>query len=136
MRDLARELVKKHEGLRLKPYECTAGKLSIGYGRNLDDNGISQAEADTMLENDLDAVYARLDRLDWFANISAVRQAVLADMCFNLGWPRLSGFRKMLAAVSRGDYDRAAEEMLDSRWRHQVGERALYLARVMRDNKL
>ncbi len=25
----------RHEGLRLKPYRCTAGKLTIGIGRNL-----------------------------------------------------------------------------------------------------
>jgi lysozyme len=43
----------RHEGLRIKPYRCTAGKLTIGIGRNLDDCGISQSEANIMLINDI-----------------------------------------------------------------------------------
>jgi lysozyme len=43
----------RYEGLRLKPYRCTAGKLTIGIGRNLDDCGISQTEAYVLLENDI-----------------------------------------------------------------------------------
>jgi len=30
------EQLVRHEGLRLKAYRCTTGKLTIGYGRNLD----------------------------------------------------------------------------------------------------
>jgi len=43
----------RHEGLKLKPYRCTAGKLTIGIGINLDVCGISQKEAYTMLERDI-----------------------------------------------------------------------------------
>lgn len=129
---LATRLIKQHEGLRLKPYECTAGKLSIGYGRNLDDNGISEVEADALLNNDLDSVCVRLESQDFWPSICVARQAVLMDMCFNLGWPRLSRFRKMLAALRVADFEAASVEMLDSVWARQVGQRAKTLAAIMR----
>jgi lysozyme len=129
---LARRMIKVGEGLRLKPYHCTADKLTIGWGRNLSDNGISEDEANAFLDRDIDSVCVRLEQEDFWPSICAARQAVLIDMCFNLGWPRLSGFRKMLGHVRVGDYEAAAREMLDSKWAVQVGGRATKLAKIMR----
>jgi lysozyme len=118
-----------HEGLRLRPYRCTAGKLTIGVGRNLDDNGITQAEAFALLENDIIAVEADLDRTwPWWRQMTDPRQQVLADMCFNLGVNRLGGFVNTIAAMKRGDYEAAADGMLASLWASQVGRRAQRLA--------
>ena len=123
-----------HEGLRLHPYRCTAGKLTIGVGRNLDDRGITQAEAMMMLENDISEVEKDLDReYPWWRDMSPARQCVLADMCFNLGLFRLSGFVNALKAMLDGHYDDAADHMLDSLWARQVGQRAQRLAKMMRD---
>jgi lysozyme len=133
---LARKMLQLHEGLRLKPYECTAGKITIGYGRNLDDNGISEDEANAFLDHDIDSVCIRLEQQDFWPNLCAARQAVLIDMCFNLGWPRLSGFRKMLGYVRVADYKAASSEMLDSKWAVQVGERAKKLAKIMRTGEV
>lgn len=133
---LATRLIKEHEGLRLNPYECTAGKLSIGYGRNLDDNGISEVEANALLDNDLDSVCLRLESQDFWSSLCCARQAVLMDMCFNLGWPRLSGFRKMLAALRVADFEAASREMLSSKWARQVGKRAEKLAKIMRTGEV
>lgn len=129
--DIARGMIKQHEGLRLTPYKCTAGKLTIGYGRNLDDKGISQPEAFIMLENDLMIVVDALEKFSFWEQLSNNRQAVLIDMCFNLGLTRLIKFKKTLAAIEGGDFDRAAKEMLDSRWKTQVGNRATKLANMM-----
>jgi lysozyme len=136
MRDIAKKLITGHEGLRLKPYKCTAGKWTIGVGRNLDDVGISEAEADVLLENDIDRVLSELERLDFWRGLDSVRQVVLVDMCFNLGWPRLSGFSKMLAAIRNKDYSSAAVEMLDSRWAAQVGKRAVTLSKMMKTGEI
>lgn len=126
------DLIRQHEGLRLKPYRCTAGKLTIGYGHNLDDNGISERQADDLLLNDLvDVEEELLCNLKRFEELDEIRQAVLLDMSFNLGWPRLSGFKKTLAYMEAGDYKNAAHEMLDSQWARQVGERANRLSRMM-----
>ena len=129
----AADLIKRHEGLRLRPYTCTSGRLTIGWGRNLDDNGITEAEAEMMFGED----YARAEReaeslmgQQW-RRLDEVRQAVLIDMAFNLGGAGLAKFRNTLAAVRRGAWHQAAVEMQDSRWARQVGHRASRLATMM-----
>lgn len=134
--DLLRQSLKAHEGLRLKPYTCTAGALSIGYGRNLEDRGISQSEADLMLENDIAECVAELHRaIPGWQKHDSVRQNVLVEMVFNMGMPRLLTFRKMLAALDALDYATAAKELLDSRYATQVGKRAETLAERLRTGK-
>jgi len=125
--------VQQHEGCKLKPYRDTEGVLTIGWGRNLDARGITQAEADAMLEHDLDVAWREaLAAWPWLRTQSAGRQAVIAEMAYNLGVPRLRGFGRMLGALMQGHYAVAADEMLDSRWRTQVGRRAITLAERMR----
>jgi lysozyme len=133
-RDELRSMLVLHEGLRLMPYKCTAGKLTIGVGRNLDDAGISQDEAMYLLERDIDRVEADLDRTwPWWREMTDARQQVLADMCFNLGLTRLMGFVNTIAAMKVGRYDAAADGMLASLWAQQVGQRAQRLAKMMRE---
>lgn len=125
-----------HEGVRLKPYRCAAGRMTIGIGRNLDDVGITQDEAMLMLRTDIARALSGVrTELPWFEQIDHVRQRVLVDMAFNLGIDGLMAFKQTLAAVRAGDYDRAATEMLNSRWAAQVGERARRLARMMRTGR-
>lgn len=126
------ERVKRHEGCRLTPYRDSVGVLTIGWGRNLDDVGISQQEADLMLAHDLNRAYAVIQGWTWTADLSPARQQVLVEMCFNLGARRLQGFGRMLAACKAGQFAEAADEMLNSRWRSQVGQRAITLAEAMR----
>jgi len=69
----------------------------------------------------------------WWRSLNDNRQRVIANMCFNLGHPRLSKFKKFIQAMQISDWERAAEEMLDSKWSSQVGDRALRLRdRVLR----
>ncbi len=126
------ELIKHHEGLRLRPYRCTAGRLTIGYGHNLEDNGISREQAEMLLADDIYECRQSLQHnLLFWPELDKVRQAVLVDMCFNLGWPRLSRFKKMLNALALKDFGSAAAEMMDSRWAKQVPRRAARLVRMM-----
>jgi lysozyme len=115
------------------PYNDVGGNLTIGVGRNLTARGVNYDEIDLMLSNDIrEAVHdCRAVIADWDL-LDDVRQRVLADMCFNVGITRLQGFKKMLAAVERRDFDTAAHEMEDSAWAGQVGDRAHRLARMMR----
>jgi lysozyme len=123
----------RHEGLRLKPYRCSAGKLTIGVGRNLEDVGITSDEAFTLLDNDIARLKVEIHAIiPNFNEHNEVRQRVLLNMAFNLGLPGLSKFSKTLAAVKAKDYVAAASEMLNSRWAQQVGRRALELSRWMR----
>jgi len=128
---IKRELMQD-EGLRLKPYRCTAGRLTIGVGRNLDDMGITAEEADYLLENDIGRAMAELDRaLPWWRGLSEARQRALANMCFNLGIARLMRFKGMLADMAAGDHAGAAREAMDSAWARQVGPRARRIAALL-----
>ena len=123
------ESVKRHEGLRLTPYRDSEGKLTVGYGRNLDDNGISESEAEKLLEHDLVAALQDITSVfPEFEAYSEPRKTALADMMFNLSKPRFLGFTNMISAVESGDWKLAGAEMLDSRWATQVGSRAKDLA--------
>lgn len=128
--EIARVSVKAHEGLRLLPYKDTVGKLTIGFGRNLDDRGISPDTAEQMLDEDLEI--AERDCRDvygeGFDDLTVERQAVLIEMCFQLGRPRFAGFVNMLAASRRGEHQNVVSEMLASKWAQQVPKRAHELA--------
>lgn len=124
--------VKQAEGFREKPYVCPAGKLTIGYGFNIEDRGIPEEVAEFWLDYELGRIAVELPNLEVQARLDDPRYCVLIDMCFNLGLPRLLKFKKMFAALEEQDYDKAADEMLDSKWARQVGRRATFLAEVMR----
>ena len=135
-RERLKKALVRHEGLRLKTYRCTAGKLTIGVGRNLDDVGISEAEAMVLLEGDIDAVIKGLDyALPWWTSLDDARREVLANMAFNLGLKTLLTFKNTLAAIQAGRYKEAAERMLQSKWASQVGNRAKELAAQMETGK-
>jgi len=134
--DQLTEQLKKHEGFRSKPYLCSAGKLTIGYGRNLDDVGVSRSEAFELLRQDI--ARARWDvekNIECANKLNIPRQDVLINMCFNLGIYNLLLFKKMIAALEKRDYDEAAKQMLNSRWAVQVGYRAVELAEQMRTGR-
>ncbi len=127
----------RHEGLRLLPYTDSVGKLTIGVGRNLTDNGISEPEAMLLLANDIAMAREELERTFPFVrSLNPVRRNVLVNMVFNMGLPTFSGFRKMLRAVEQQQFTRAAREMLNSRWASQVNGRALELAQLMEHGQL
>lgn len=126
------ERTKEYEGLRLKPYTCPTGHLTIGYGHNLE-NGITAQVAEQLLVADL--AYAQMEvgaRLPWSMKLDEARQYVLVDMAFNMGISKLMTFKKFLAALKKRDYSTAAKEMLDSRWAVQTGRRARELAEIMK----
>ena len=129
-----KEQLLRHEGLKLKPYRCPAGKLTIGVGRNLDDNGISQKEAFVLLENDILRCESQLlDHIPIaYSDLNETRKSVLLNMCFNLGISGLLEFKNTLAFIGAGDFERAANNMLASRWAKQVGRRAIELSELMR----
>ncbi len=124
-----KEQLLRYEGLSLIPYQCTQGKMTIGIGRNLIDKGISLEEAEYLLNNDIHETYKLVTaNIPVFSKLDEPRKLILLDMAFNLGVTGLTKFKNMLSALESSDYQRAAEEMLDSRWATQVGRRAQELA--------
>ena len=139
MKELIKRMLVIDEGVRLKPYRDSVGKLTIGVGRNLDDVGISYDEALYMLENDIEKAMSDASKIfppTLFLSLDDVRRAVILDMLFNLGYKRFLGFRKFVQAVKERDWEKAAKEMLDSKWARQVGKRAERLAYMMRTGRI
>jgi len=150
------KMVAKHEGIVLEPYKDSLGISTIGIGRNLEDRGITDGELNyigkTMEEvlekglteeeayylcmNDIAIVEKELlDRKPIVNQLNHVRQMVLVDMAFNMGVPRLMKFKNMWAAIETEDYALACEEMIDSRWANQVGNRAMKLSLAMKNGE-
>ena len=132
MRELVKQL-KRHEGLRLKPYKCTSNKTSIGVGRNLDDIGISEKEAEMLLLNDIEEAKRQLAaHFPWTADLDEVRLAALINFTFNVGIGTVSKFVNAMALLKDGNFDMASEEFLQSRWANQVGQRAIDVTEQIR----
>jgi len=126
-----RDLIKKRfldfEGLVLMPYKCSQNFTSIGCGRNLDSRGITEDEAMYLLGNDIDSVFRDLDKhLAIYKSYPIEAQYVFIDLCFNLGIHTLLSFRKTLALCQLGEWEKAAAELLRSRYARQVGRRAIF----------
>ncbi len=132
MEEIKHQLIK-HEALRLKPYKDTVGKLTIGVGRNIDDKGITAEEAMFLLENDIKECIEDLKNIfQGYDDLNEPRQRALIDMRFNLGPARFRQFKKMIAAVNEKDFNKAADEMMNSKWYNQVGQRAKSLIEMIK----
>lgn len=138
--NMASFLINENEALVLTPYRDSVGKLTIGYGTNLEDDhmtaieevavcdietGISRPVAEFLKANDMQRVYSFLsESFAFWDELSDVRQAILIDMAYNLGNQGLLQFRKMLAALRIGEYGEAANQIKDSKYFRQTGRRA------------
>lgn len=148
MNDLLFQLAKRgleiHEGRKHKVYFCPTGKLTIGVGRNLEDKGVSDAEIDAMLRNDIKQCIETLsNRLVFWDRLTRNRQYVLVDMLFNMGPSLFRKWPKFFAALQADDWRTASREMLrnsagdgPSEYLTEVGDRAERLSEIMRTNQL
>lgn len=110
--------IKEHEGLVLKPYKCTANKLTIGYGHNLEDNGLSKTACEFILFEDIDEAKKNLYGVftrKFFESLSNSQKIALIDMMFNLGLSKFLTFKKFIQAVKNKDFMKASAEIINSR---------------------
>jgi lysozyme len=129
---LVAQLVR-HEDIRLRLYKCPAGKWTIGIGRNLEDRGITLAEAYHLANNDIDICLHQLTAsFPWFVDLDPVRQRVWVDLCFNMGIAKLYAFKQTLSAMAAGQYEVAAAALEDSKWYTQVGRRGPWIVQALR----
>ena len=129
------EQLKIHEGMKLKPYKCTAGKLTIGIGRNLEDVGISEDEAMLLRHDIQEATRQLLHAFPWMDELNDARISAMINFTFNVGIGTVKKFENALAALEAGNYGLAADEMMDSRWARQVGNRAIEVTEQIRTGK-
>ena len=120
-----KQMLIKHEGKKLWPYKCTAGKLTIGIGHNLDAKGISNAVADLIYEEDIKEVINDLHKIfENFNDLPEQIQLVLADMRFQLGDLGFRKFKKLIKSVERKDWKEMKISMANSLWYKQTNNRA------------
>lgn len=127
--------LKRDEGCVLRAYQDTVGVWTIGYGHAYVQPGTTwtQAQADDALRRDVQRTVEALDRnLSWWRTLNDVRQDALVNMAFNLGIKGLLGFRNTLADIRAGDFEKAASNMLQSRWARQIGRRANRISELIR----
>ena len=130
MERLKRDITRR-EGLRLHVYDDHLGNPTIGVGRLLS-RGISETTAMQMLEEDIDIVIDELKQnLPWFDDMPEVVQECLCDLGFNLGVPRLLSFKLTLGLLQGHQFEKAAEELLRSRYATQVPNRANEIAELI-----
>lgn len=130
------EYIKQAEGFRSLAYECPAGKLTVGYGKNIEDlPGLTEEQASVILQMDL-VIAAK--EVDSFApkDIGPNRRAALTAMVFQLGMPTVKKFKKMLAALEQGNWLEAADQALDSRWARQTPSRAEWVAEIFKTGEM
>ena len=123
-------LLEQQEGFRAKPFRDSRGFLTIGNGTNLD-AGITRVQAAALMQCQLDANEPALLAFPWFAGLDPVRRGVIENMAYNIGVSGVLEFKDMLAAIEAKDWPEAAHQMRASKWRVQVGDRALVLADIM-----
>jgi len=131
--DRLRNTITRHEGARLEMYQDSLGIWTIGVGHNIQEKGISDRVMNLMLEEDLEEAISELLRnVSFFTKMPEQVQEALVNLSFNMGIPRLMQFKKTLAYLREGDFTSAADELLDSRYATQVGERAIEIADMIR----
>lgn len=129
--------VAREEGYRARPYRCSEGYLTVGYGLNLD-AGLPEPEARALLTMRLDTLEREvLAALPWAGRLDGVRLGVLVAMAYQLkgGVAGLLKYRATLPLVQAGDYKGAARQMLRSLWARQTPARARRTAEAMRTGR-
>ena len=126
--------LKRHEGLCLEPYHDSEGYLTIGYGTLLDK--ITEEEAAFLLRHRCEKIMKEVDRNIYVAGgLPYWPRRAIINMAYNLGYPRLRGFKKMWNHLGDENWEKAADEALDSKWALQVGKRAREVAAMIRQGE-
>lgn len=141
------ERLEFHEGCRLLPYYDHLGKLTIGIGRCIDTNpftqeelraigdwkhGITRNQALMLLRNDINSVLEKLNSWNWFHDLDNERKYALIDMCYQLGFKKLTTFKKMLSFLEMKKFESAAFECLHSKYAEQVPTRARRISHLIK----
>jgi len=138
-----KEDLVKHEGYVAEIYLCSENYPTFGIGHMVTEEDmeytwpvgtpVTDERILQVFHDDCNA--ACTDASALFLNFSSHPenvQRVLVNMAFNLGRSRLGKFKNMITAVNEGNYSKAADEMVDSKWYRQVKTRGVELVEIMR----
>lgn len=135
-------ILKFEEGYRARPYHCSEGYPTVGIGKRIGPKGadlslygftVPESVADAWLRHEIIDIAGDIENcFDWVFNLNAARQAVVISMCYQLGFNGFCKFRNTIKHIKEGNFDAAADEMLDSRWARQTPARAKRHAKLMK----
>ena len=139
-----REELEIDEGCKYEIYLDHLGYATFGVGHLITEDdpedgwkvgtSIDTVRVHETFEQDIKTVLSDCNRLyEDFEDLPEEAQRVIANMMFNMGYPRLSKFEGMKSGVDARDWNQAADEMVDSRWYYQVPNRAKRLVERMRN---
>lgn len=127
------DMIKRHEGFCSRAYKCPAGRWTIGFGRNIEDVGISRAEAEELLKNDIARVEKEAaETFPWFVELNKRRRFAVLNMIYQLGLGKFMQFKATIAHIEKGEYSKAADEALNSLWAKQTPIRAKEVSDMLR----
>lgn len=125
--------IKEHEGFSPTAYKDSRGFDTIGYGTRVTEIEVDEATAEAWLIREVEEKEARLKHVNGWHRMDLFRRDIILEMAYQMGVGGVLRFRRMWDAIRDQDWDRAADEMLDSRWaRTQTPRRAGRLALRMR----
>ena len=132
MKDLINR-IKHHEGYRSRVYKCTEGYDTIGYGIAIKDLELDEDMAEEILLRKLEKLIKRVrSKFDWLDEVPREVQGVLVEMAYQMGLSGVCKFKRALKFMEHQNWERAAEEMLMSRWHKQTPNRAKELSNIIR----
>jgi lysozyme len=132
MKDLL-ESIKKHEGFVEHVYDDSLGIPTIGYGFAIKDLVLEEDLCDEILLRKLRILgKSVMGKFPFFDSLPSDCKTVLMEMCYQLGVTGVSKFKKALKAMEDGDWEKAADEMLDSKWAKQTPNRAKEMSNIIR----
>jgi len=127
------ERIKHHEGFRSRPYTCTEGHLTIGYGFAVKDLELDEDIAEEILLRKVQSLITRVrKKFNWLDSVPPAVQGVIVEMSYQMGVSGVSKFKKALHAMQMFQWKSAADELLDSRWAKQTPNRAKELSNIIR----
>jgi len=132
MKDIIEQL-KIHEGYKSKVYKCTAGVDTIGVGFAIKDLNLSEEVCELILTEKLEVLEERFEKkFDWFKTSPVEVRNVMLNMAYQLGFAGFCKFKKTIAYLEEAEWEKASEEMLDSRWAKQTPNRAKELSEIIK----
>lgn len=135
------DLLMYEEGYKAKAYYCSEGYPTIGIGTVLGPKGtplkyytltVSKSVAKAFLREEINRLLDVLRSYPWFTSCNEARKAILVSMAYQMGEKGLLTFKNTLTLIERGEYDKAADNMMQSKWAKQTPNRAKRHAEVMR----
>ena len=139
MHTTLKERIKQHEGFRNTVYSDSLGFATIGYGHLVlpTDNFVegveyNKEELDILFDKDFQIALTSAQDLLEGLDVPETVLGIITEMCFQLGKPRVMKFKNMWEGIRNQDWNKAADEMIDSAWHKQTTKRCESLAETMR----